>query len=298
MKRTLVSIIVLTVILSNAIYAADACCPSAKKACDIKKAECATKPECATKAECATKPECAKKVTKEQPKKEGTSMDKKGTISYCIGLDMGSKFKEMGVELSADMLMNGVKDGLAGSQPSLSEEDMQAAMMDFQKEMMAKQQEMMAKQQEEMKIQGVKNKDEGVKFLEENKKKEGVKTTDSGLQYIILEEGEGDSPKATDTVEVHYKGTLLDGTEFDSSYKRNQPATFPLNGVIKGWTEGLQLIKKGGKAKLFIPSELAYGERGAGRDIGPDATLIFDVELLDIKKTPEAAAKPKTDWAK
>ena len=283
MKRTLVSIIVLTVILSNAIYAADSC-SAAGKPCSITKADCATK------------------VTEtEQPKAEGTSMDKKGTISYCIGLDMGSKFKEMGVELSPEMLLKGVKDGLAGSEPALSKEDMEAAMMDFQKEMMAKQQEMMAKQQEEMKVQGGKNKEEGAKFLAENKDKEGVKTTDSGLQYIILEEGEGDAPKATDTVEVHYKGTLLDGTEFDSSYKRGQPATFPLNGVIKGWTEGLQLIKKGGKAKLFIPSDLAYGPRGAGRDIGPDATLIFEVELLDIKPAPEApkeAAKPKADWAK
>ncbi len=119
-------------------------------------------------------------------------------------------------------------------------------------------------------------------FLEQNRKQEGVTETASGLQYTILEEGAGDSPKARDTVTVHYRGTLVDGTEFDSSYSRNQPASFPLDGVIKGWTEGLQLMKVGGKTRFFIPPDLAYGSRGAGGIIGPDATLIFDVELLSI----------------
>ncbi|MCK5888322.1 MAG: FKBP-type peptidyl-prolyl cis-trans isomerase [Methylococcales bacterium] len=124
------------------------------------------------------------------------------------------------------------------------------------------------------------NKAAGEKFLAENAKKEGIKTTKSGLQYKVITEGKGDSPKATDTVTVHYKGTTLDDKEFDSSYSRNSPATFPLNRVIKGWTEGLQLMNKGAKYRFFIPSELAYGERGAGADIGPNAALIFDVELL------------------
>lgn len=123
----------------------------------------------------------------------------------------------------------------------------------------------------------------GQKFLKENASKEGVKTSSTGLQYKITKEGEGRSPKASDTVVVHYKGTTIDGKEFDSSYKRGEPATFPLNQVIKGWTEGLTYLKEGGKATLYIPSELAYGKRGAGADIGPDETLIFDVELIKIQ---------------
>jgi FKBP-type peptidyl-prolyl cis-trans isomerase len=123
----------------------------------------------------------------------------------------------------------------------------------------------------------------GQQFLKENGVKEGVKTTSTGLQYKITQEGSGRTPKASDTVVVHYKGTLINGTEFDSSYKRGEPATFPLGGVIRGWTEGLQLVKEGGKATLYIPSELAYGKRGAGGTIGPDETLIFDVELIKIQ---------------
>jgi len=125
--------------------------------------------------------------------------------------------------------------------------------------------------------------EKGQAFLKENAKKEGVKTTSSGLQYKITKEGNGKNPKATDTVVVHYKGTLIDGKEFDSSYKRGEPAEFPLNRVIKGWTEGLMYLSEGGKATLYIPSELAYGKRGAGADIGPDETLIFEVELLKIQ---------------
>ena len=131
--------------------------------------------------------------------------------------------------------------------------------------------------------QGEKNMSEGPKFLEENKSKEGVVVLPSGLQYKVITEGSGKTPKATDKVKVHYKGTLLNGKEFDSSYKRNQPAEFPVNGVIKGWTEALQLMKEGSKWMLYIPSDLAYGARGAGGDIGPNATLIFEVELLEVK---------------
>ena len=125
--------------------------------------------------------------------------------------------------------------------------------------------------------------EKGQQFLQENAKKEGVKTTPSGLQYLVVEEGKGKSPKATDTVLVHYKGMLLNGTEFDSSYKRNEPISFPLNQVIPGWTEGVQLMKEGGKYRFFIPSNLAYGSRGAGGAIGPDETLVFDVELLKVQ---------------
>jgi FKBP-type peptidyl-prolyl cis-trans isomerase FklB len=144
--------------------------------------------------------------------------------------------------------------------------------------------EMTQKKTAQMKEAGDRNKKEGEKFIADNKKKEGVITTASGLQYKIITKGTGASPKATDTVSVHYKGTLIDGKEFDSSYRRGQPASFPVNGVIKGWTEALQLMKEGSKWQLFIPSELAYGDRGAGRDIGPNSTLIFDVELISIKK--------------
>jgi FKBP-type peptidyl-prolyl cis-trans isomerase FklB len=141
----------------------------------------------------------------------------------------------------------------------------------------------MAKQAETMQKLSEKNKADGEKFLAENAKKEGVKTLPSGLQYREITPGKGKSPKDTDTVSTHYKGTLIDGTEFDSSYKRGEPVTFPVSGVIAGWTEALQLMKEGAKWQLFIPSNLAYGDRGAGREIGPNATLIFEVELISVK---------------
>src|SRR5437667_9870592 len=145
--------------------------------------------------------------------------------------------------------------------------------------------------EQKQKQAGDKNKAEGAKFLEENKKKEGVKTTASGLQYKVVKDGSGAQPKATDTVTVNYRGTLINGTEFDSSYKRGQPATFPLNGVIKGWTEGLQLMKVGSKYQFFVPPNLAYGERSVGPDIAPNSTLIFEGELLGVKP-PESSASP------
>jgi FKBP-type peptidyl-prolyl cis-trans isomerase FklB len=141
----------------------------------------------------------------------------------------------------------------------------------------------MAKQAETMQKLSEKNKADGEKFLVENGKKEGVKTLPSGLQYKEIAPGTGKSPKTTDTVTTHYKGTLIDGTEFDSSYKRGEPVSFPVSGVIAGWTEALQLMKEGAKWQLFVPPNLAYGERGAGREIGPNATLIFEVELISIQ---------------
>jgi len=232
------------------------------------------------------------------PAKELTQMQK---VSYCIGLDMGGNFKQMELDVDIDLLTQGMKAGLTDATPMLTEDQIKEVMMQFQKEMMVKQQEMMAKQQKKMAEQGKKNKEEGEKFLAENKKKKGVITTPSGLQYIVIKEGEGDSPSDDDTVSVDYVGTLLDGTKFDSSYDRGQPATFPVKGVIKGWTEALKLMKPGSKLKLFIPSDLAYGERGAGKVIGPDATLIFEVELKDVKKADKAdkAAAPtdkKVEW--
>ena len=208
--------------------------------------------------------------------------DQKDKASYSIGYDIGQTFKKQNVELNVDALMSGLKEGLAGAEATLTKEERDKTLEAFQKEMMEKQAAL-------SKEAAAKNAAEGEKFLAENKKKEGVKTTASGLQYKVLKEGSGPSPKETDTVVTNYKGTLLDGTEFDSSYKRNEPATFPVNRVIKGWTEALQMMKPGSKYQLFIPAALAYGERGAGRDIGPNSTLIFEVELLSIK-APEPVA--------
>lgn len=208
--------------------------------------------------------------------------------SYAIGLNSGrnmvKSLQMQGIEVDIAAIQKGIGDGIADKKPLLTEDQMRDIITALQKEMQGKQQEMMAKQQEASKAQGEKNKKEGEKYLAENKKNKGVKTTASGLQYSVMTEGKGNTPKAADTVTVHYKGTLIDGTEFDSSFKRGEPATFPVNGVIKGWTEALQLMKQGSKWMLYVPSSLAYGERGAGPMIGPNSTLIFEVELLSINK--------------
>jgi len=208
--------------------------------------------------------------------------DQKDKASYSIGYDIGETFKKQKIELNIDALVAGLKEAVAGKDAAMPKEEREKTLQAFQKEMMEKQ---LAASKEA----ATKNTAEGEKFLAENKKKEGVKTTASGLQYKVLKEGSGASPKETDTVVTNYKGTLIDSTEFDSSFKRNEPATFPVNRVIKGWTEALQLMKPGAKYQLFIPAALAYGERGAGQLIGPNATLIFEVELLSIKP-PEPAA--------
>ena len=210
--------------------------------------------------------------------------DKKDKLSYAIGLDVGGALKRQSVDVNTDIFMQGVKDALSGGKKLLTDEEVRETMTSFSKELAAK-------QAEAMKKLGEKNKEEGEAFLAENKKKEGVKTLPDGLQYKVITEGKGASPKATDTVTVNYRGTFIDGKEFDSSYKRNQPATFAVNGVIPGWTEALQLMKEGSKWQLFIPAKLAYGERGAGGVIGPNATLIFEVELLSIKPTEKESGK-------
>ena len=209
------------------------------------------------------------------PAAETQLKDQKEKVSYSIGLDIGSTLKRQLIDVNAELLNKGIQDGLSGNKPLMTDEQVKETMATFQKEMMAK-------QAAAKKATGEKNAAEGKKFLEENKNKEGVKTTASGLEYKVLKEGTGPSPKATDTVKVNYRGTTIDGTEFDSSYKRGEPATFPVNRVIKGWTEALQLMKAGSKYQLVIPADLAYGERGAGSDIGPNATLLFDVELVEI----------------
>ena len=194
-------------------------------------------------------------------------MDK---ISYALGLSMGQNLMGSGVEsLNYQDLAAGIEDVLTHTQPKITYQEAQQVLNTFFQEL-------------EQKIAGAAKAD-GEKFLAENAKREGVKVTESGLQYEILEPSLGQKPKATDTVRVHYEGTLIDGTVFDSSYKRGESISFPLNGVIKGWTEGLQLMSIGSKYKFFIPYQLAYGERGAGASIPPYAALIFTVELLGIE---------------
>lgn len=206
-----------------------------------------------------------------------TQMTQKEKVSYSIGRDIGDNLKSQEIDVDAGMLARGISDSISGAAGIMSESERQAVMAAFQ-------QELMAKRTEKRKVDTDKNKAEGQAFLEKNKKNKGVKVLPSGLQYKVLVDGKGAKPGATDTVKVNYRGTLINGKEFDSSYKRGTPATFPVNGVIKGWTEALQLMKTGSKWELYIPSEIAYGERGAGADIGPNATLIFTVELLSIEK--------------
>ncbi len=197
-------------------------------------------------------------------------------ISYSIGLSIGSNFKQQAIEITLEPVMAGIKDALLNSKPMLTPEEIQTTMEAFRKDMTAK-----IKQKKES--EAGQNQAEGEQFLRENAKKSGIITTASGLQYEIIQPGTGPKPTLTDTVVCHYTGTLLNGTVFDSSYKRNSPASFPVNGVIKGWTEALQLMETGAKWKLYIPSNLAYGARGAGNAIGPGATLVFEIELLEIK---------------
>ena len=207
--------------------------------------------------------------------------DLKDKVSYSIGLDLGFNFKKQNLELNPDALLAGVKDALSGKQPLLNENEVKETMTALTKEIEDKQ-----------KALGEQNVKDGEKFLAENKKKEGVKTTASGLQYKVIKEGTGPQPKLTDSVVANYRGTLINGTEFDSSYKRGQPATFPLAGVIKGWTEALQLMKVGSKYLLFIPPNLAYGDRAMGPALGPNSTLIFEVELVGIQPAQTPSPSP------
>lgn len=201
---------------------------------------------------------------------------RKDKVSYGIGMNIGSSLKRDGIDVDADLLMKGLRDSLSGGKTLLSEEEYRATLTALQKEMMEK-------QAAAVKAAAEKNKKEGEAFLAENGKKEGVVTLPSGLQYKVIQSGSGKTPTSGDTVETHYRGTLIDGTEFDSSYQRGETATFPVSGVIPGWTEALQKMKEGDKWQLFVPPNLAYGERGAGREIGPNATLIFEVELIAVK---------------
>jgi len=198
--------------------------------------------------------------------------NEKQQFSYAVGVQIGQDLKRNGMDIDAGSVAMAVDDVMAGNKLKLTMEEMQAIFADYQKKETAKKE-----------LASSVNKAEGEAFLTENKGKEGVTVLESGLQYKVITAGTGKQPTVEDTVSVHYRGTLINGTEFDSSYQRGEPATFPVNGVIKGWTEALQLMKEGAKWQLFIPSDLAYGPRGAGGDIGPHSMLQFDIELLSVK---------------
>jgi FKBP-type peptidyl-prolyl cis-trans isomerase FkpA len=216
-------------------------------------------------------------------KEESAALDTlEQKASYIIGLNIGNNLKANGFDVQADQVALALRDLQAGTESRINEEEFQTIMQEVQEKAMAK-------HSEEQKRLTDENTAKGKTFLDENKAKEGVVTTESGLQYRVITEGTGEKPAATDTVTVHYTGKLIDGTEFDSSVKHGQPATFPLDGVIPGWTEALQLMPQGSKWEIVIPSDLAYGASGQG-PIPPASTLVFEVELLEIVK-PEAAAE-------
>jgi FKBP-type peptidyl-prolyl cis-trans isomerase FklB len=203
--------------------------------------------------------------------------NEKDRLSYAIGMDIGNGLKRQNMDLNPEIVAQGIWDSLSGGKTLMTEQEYHSTVDAFK-------QKLAQQRISKMKELSDKNKKDGEQFLAENKTREGIITLPSGLQYKVVQEGTGKSPKASDTVTVNYRGTLIDGTEFDSSYRRGQPASFKVNGVIPGWTEALQLMKEGAKWVLYIPSNLAYGERGAGRSIGPNSTLIFEVELLSIKE--------------
>ena len=259
--------------------------PASTPAATTPAAPAATTPNPASTAKTPVK----KTGTAEKSAAARTLTTRKDKFSYALGMDIGNKvgpsLKQQSVEVDPNLVSEGLKDAMSGSKTRLTPEEAQAVMNEVRTEV-GKQ------QQEKMREAADKNKTEGEAFLAANKSKEGVVTLPSGLQYKILTAGTGPKPTASDSVVCNYRGTLINGTEFDSSYKRGQPATFGVGQVIKGWTEGLQLMPVGSKWQLFIPSNLAYAERGAGGDIGPNSTLIFDVELLSIQdKTKDDKAK-------
>jgi FKBP-type peptidyl-prolyl cis-trans isomerase FklB len=208
----------------------------------------------------------------------------KDKASYAMGMNIGTGLRKQSIDIDPAILARGLRDAFANGKTLLTEDEVRTILTQLQADMRKKQQEL-------AQVAGENNKKQGVAFLEANKAKEGVVTLPSGLQYKVLQEGTGPKPTATDSVVCNYRGTLLDSTEFDSSYKRGQPLTIPVTGVIKGWTEALQLMPVGSKWQLFVPSDLAYGERGAGGPIGPNATLIFEIELVSIQAKDQAKDK-------
>jgi FKBP-type peptidyl-prolyl cis-trans isomerase FklB len=215
-------------------------------------------------------------VTAYASAEDATLKNPKEKLSYGIGTDLGRNLKRLGVDVDADLLIKGFTDAMSGAKPLMTDEEIGATLN-------ALQQQIQRKTAQAAAAAGEENKKAGEAFLAQNKAKQGVVTLPSGLQYKIIKAGDGKKPTASDTVECNYRGTLIDGNEFDSSYRRGQPATFGVSQVIPGWQEALQLMSVGSKWQLFVPASLAYGERGAGREIGPNSTLIFEVELLAIK---------------
>jgi FKBP-type peptidyl-prolyl cis-trans isomerase len=212
----------------------------------------------------------------------------KEKASYAIGQNIGKAMKKDSVDIDPNILARGIKDAVTGAKQAMTDEEEQTALQAFQTEMKGKMEAKAA-------ATGLANKQAGETFMAANKTKPGVTTTASGMQYRVLTNGSGPKPTASDTVTCNYKGTLVDGKEFDSSYKRGQPAQFPVTGVIKGWTEALQMMPVGSKWELVLPPTLAYGERGAGPDIGPNSTLVFEVELVGIAPKPEARPDAKAE---
>jgi len=224
-------------------------------------------------------------------KDDPTFKSQKDKVSYGLGVEVARSLKWQAIKFDPDLVIKGFRDALAGEKLLMSEEDLSATLKAFREE---RQQDMA----HAWKMRAEKNKQAGEEFIAQNVKKDGVVTLPSGLQYKILKQGDGKKPTADDTVVCHYRGTLVDGTEFDSSYKRNQPATFPVKKIIKGWAEALQLMPVGSKWQLFMPPQLAYGERGAPGVIGPNATLLFEVELVSIQDPAIAQASEKKDSMK
>lgn len=211
--------------------------------------------------------------------------DGKEKVSYAVGMGVGKNLSRQGIEVDPQLLLKGLTDVLGKKKTRLSDEEFKTTMRQLNKRLRAS-------REKERSQQGVKNKKEGAAFLAQNKKIQGVVTLASGLQYQVLRKGKGANPVPASRVVTNYRGTLIDGTEFDSSYKRGKPATFPVKGVIAGWIEALQLMSVGAKWKLFVPEHLAYGARGSGRLIGPNATLIFEIELLEIKEGAQRRKSP------
>jgi len=246
----------------------------------------------------AQKAPAAKTGQATKPKTQAplTLKSQKDKTSYAVGMNVGkglaANLRQQSVEVDQAILLRGLKDALAGGKLLLTDDEAKAVLTQLQTEVRARQQEKMKVEQEKMKAAAEENKKEGAEFLAANKTKDGVVALASGLQYKILTEGTGPKPTATDTVSCNYRGTLIDGKEFDSSYKRGQPLSIQVNGVIKGWTEALQLMPVGSKWQLFIPSDLGYGDRGSGPVIGPSATLIFEVELLSIQAKDKTQPPP------
>lgn len=204
-------------------------------------------------------------------------------LSYTIGMDIGESLAGQDMPLDIDIVIQGLRDSFLGEETLLTQEEKQAEREKF---IQQRQQQLQQQRAEEAAI----NLEEGQAFLAANAEKQGVTTTESGLQYRVVEEGDGESPDADDQVTVHYRGKLINGVEFDSSYSRDEPATFALNQVIPGWTEGVQLMREGATYELFVPSDLAYGEQGRPGPIGPNSTLIFEIELLEVSPQPEAGS--------